>query len=40
VNSEDEATIHKNQQTFRDIYGKLPSELEPEWLNGLRAEKK
>jgi hypothetical protein len=39
VNSEDEATIHKNQQTFREIYGKLPSELEPEWLNGLRAER-
>jgi hypothetical protein len=39
-NSDDEATIHKNQQTFREIYGKLPSELEPEWLNSLRAERK
>jgi hypothetical protein len=39
-NSDDEATIHKNQQTFREIYGKLPSELEPEWLTSLRAEKK
>ena len=39
-NSDDEATICKNQQTFRAIYGKLPSELEPEWLNRLRAERK
>ncbi len=38
-NSDDTATIHKNQQVFREIYGKLPSELEPEWLNSLRAEK-
>jgi hypothetical protein len=38
-NSDDELTIHKNQQTFREIYGKLPSELEPEWLNSLRAER-
>jgi hypothetical protein len=39
-NSDDEATIHKNQQAFRAIYGKLPSELEPEWLNSLGAQKK
>ena len=39
-NSDDVPTIQKNQQTFREIYGKLPSELEPEWLNSLRAEKK
>ena len=39
-NSDDAATIHKNQQTFREIYGKMPSELEPEWLNSLLAEKK
>ena len=39
-NSDNEATMHKNQQTFRQIYGKLPSELEPEWLNSLAAEKK
>jgi hypothetical protein len=39
-NSADDATIHKNQQTFREIYGKLPSELEPAWLDSLREEKK
>jgi hypothetical protein len=39
-NSDDEATIHKNQQKFRGIYGKLPSELEPEWLNSLRGDKR
>jgi hypothetical protein len=39
-NTDDDATIRKNQQTFREIYGKLPSELEPEWLNSLRAERK
>jgi hypothetical protein len=39
-NSDAAATIHKNQQTFREIYGKLPSELEPEWLNSPRGEKK
>jgi hypothetical protein len=39
-NSEDEVSIHKNQQMFREIYGELPSKLEREWLNGLRAEKK
>jgi hypothetical protein len=38
-NSDDEATIRKNQQTFREIYGKLPSELEQQWLTSLRAEK-
>ena len=38
--SDDPATIHKNQQTFREIYGKLPAEFEPDWLNSLRAEKK
>jgi hypothetical protein len=38
--TDDEATIHKNQETFRAIYGKLPSDLEPEWLNSLQAEKK
>jgi hypothetical protein len=39
-NSDNPATIHKNEQTFRQIYGKLPSELEPEWLNSLRTDKK
>jgi len=38
-NSDEEATIHKNEQTFRAIYGKLPSELEPEWLKSLGPEK-
>jgi len=37
-NTDAAATIHKNQQTFREIYGKLPSELEPEWLNSLQSE--
>jgi hypothetical protein len=37
-NSDDPATVHKNQQTFRDIFGKLPSELEPGWLNNLGGE--
>jgi hypothetical protein len=32
-NNDDSATLQKNQQTFREIYGKLPSELEPEWLS-------
>jgi hypothetical protein len=39
-NSDDEAIIHKNQQTFREVYGKLPSELEPEWLNSFGAGEK
>jgi len=36
--SDDEVTIHKNQQTFREIYSKLPSELEPEWLDSFGAQ--
>ena len=36
-NSEDPANVRKNEQTFRTIYGKLPSELEPEWLSALRV---
>ena len=37
-NSDDPATVDKNQQTFRGIFGKLPSELEPGWLNNLGGE--
>jgi len=37
-NSDDPATVRKNLQTFRHIFGKLPSELEPTWLNNLGAE--
>ena len=40
VNTDDPTTPHKNQQTFCEIYGKLPQELEPEWLNNLPTEKK
>jgi len=36
-NSDDPAKVRKNEQTFRAIYGKLPSELEPEWLSALRV---
>ncbi len=38
-NSDDPATVRKNQQTFREIYGKLPSELEPEWQKRPGEEK-
>jgi len=40
VNGEDPTTLQKNQQTFCEIYGKPPQELEPEWLKSLRLEKK
>ncbi len=36
-NGNDPATAHKNQESFREIYGKLPSELEPEWLASLAS---
>ena len=39
-NGEVPATLQKNQQTFREIYGKLPSEFEPEWLSSILGEKK
>jgi hypothetical protein len=39
-NGSDATTIQKNQQKFREIYGKLPAEFEPEWLISLPAEKK
>ena len=39
-NSYNPATIERNRQTFREIYGKLPSELEPEWLGSLTSVKR
>jgi hypothetical protein len=36
-NRSDAETIQKNRQTLREVYGKLPSELEPEWLNSLTS---
>jgi hypothetical protein len=39
-NGDDEATVQKNQQTFREIYGKFPLELEPEWLSNLASGKR
>jgi hypothetical protein len=39
-NSDDALVIRKNQQTFREIYGKLPSEIEPEWLTSLTSGSK
>lgn len=39
-NSSDAAVIRKNKQTFRGIYGKLPTELEPEWLSALLPAKR
>jgi hypothetical protein len=39
-NRDDPTTVRKNGQTFRETYGMLPAELQPEWLNGLGAKKK
>lgn len=39
-NSSNAAVIRKNKQTFRGIYGKLPTELEPEWLSALLPAKR
>lgn len=39
-NGNDAATIQKNQQKFREIYGKLPAEFEPEWLISIPVEEK
>ena len=39
-NRDDAETIQKNRQTFREIYGKLPSVLEPEWLNSVTSPKR
>jgi len=40
ANRDDLQTLQKNRETFREIYGKLPSALEPEWLNSLTLPRK
>ncbi len=39
-NSDDAEIIHKNEQEFRGVYGRLPPELEPEWLASLALLKR
>ncbi len=39
-NTGDAQCVQKNRQTFREIYGKLPSELEQQWLKSLPASAK
>jgi len=39
-NSSDPQIIQKNKQAFREIYGKLPVEMEAEWLENLPPEQR